>query len=150
MGHGKGLRFSSLSAKAFCHATESVEKVRTALRTILPDNIVLNVRSASGHFGNPITIIEGRIESSRAIREVISRFPPEVPASPASRGSAFVLRFDKASALTGALISGTDDPILVRIAVNMWGRPLEWENVMSEVRKKGKGSPSSTEVDSSE
>jgi RNA binding exosome subunit len=150
MGHRKGLRFSSLSARAFCQATESVEKVRAALRTFIPDDTGLSLRSASGHFGNPITIIEGRIESARAIREVLSRVPVEVPAVPTSRGSAFVLRFDKASALTGALVSGTDDPILVRIAVNMWGCSLEWDEVISEVRKKGTGSHSSPEVDSSE
>lgn len=127
-----------------------MEKVRAALRTIIPDDSKLSIRSASGHFGNPITIIEGRIEGARAIREVLSRVPSEIPGLPTSHGSAFVLRFDKASALTGALVSGTDDPILVRIVVNIWGRSLNWDEVMSEVRKKGTGGHYSPEVESSE
>ena len=51
------------SIKAFAHATEDINKVRNALKNILPDEIKnainnLNVTTVKGHYGNEINILD--------------------------------------------------------------------------------------------
>ncbi len=51
------------SIKAFAHATEDIDKVRDALKNILPDEIKnainnLNVTTVRGHYGNEINILD--------------------------------------------------------------------------------------------
>jgi len=52
-----------VSIKAFAHATEDINKVRNALKNILPDEIKnainnLNVTTVKGHYGNEINILD--------------------------------------------------------------------------------------------
>jgi len=51
------------SIKAFAHATEDIDKVRNALKNILPGEIKnainnLNVTTVKGHYGNEINILD--------------------------------------------------------------------------------------------
>jgi RNA binding exosome subunit len=61
--------FSGLYARAFCHATEDLEKVKRALLNTIGD-AEIHITQTEGHHGNPITIVESSVDSI----EEISRF----------------------------------------------------------------------------
>ena len=130
------IRLTYLSARALCHATESPEKVRSALRILIPEDHELSESAASGYYGNPILIIEGRLEIAREIRDVLAKLPPDLEARPAPRGSAFVMKLDKAAALSGRFVPGIHDPIHVRVGVDVWGGPPEWKKMVNDLKKR--------------
>lgn len=62
----------SVEITTYCHATEDPEKVKAALKELLPleireeaDKIILE-ESYKGHFGNPIKILKIKIEKKKA------------------------------------------------------------------------------------
>jgi len=112
----------------FAHATEDPDRVVEAARKVLPEPFVENVafkrRRLLGHFGNPITLFEARIdrdEVARAFLENLSRLrDPDKEALLGEvdrriHGGSLYLRLDKQAALGGELRLCTADPIHVRI-----------------------------------
>jgi len=116
--------FGDVRVRVFCHATESLDKVRRALNTVVDEGEVREDR-AQGHHGNPIMIISsvadgpgcaerllGRLEGE-VLEEVFSTLPSRVDESCRLR-----LRFDKQAAFQGRLeLSDGGDVIAVSIRI---------------------------------
>lgn len=111
-------------ARAFCHATESAERVRRAVSNVVGE-AELESRSAEGYYGNPIEIIHatatgrGRAESlfermSVADLELIrSDLESRIDGS-----CTLFMRFEKQAAYAGELrLSHGRDVVAVRVRV---------------------------------
>lgn len=48
--------------RTFAHATEDVSRVKAALKLLLPEDSEIKSTRMEGHFGNPITILEAKLE----------------------------------------------------------------------------------------
>ena len=118
-----------IDIKFFAHATEDLEKVREAVKHILPTNRVEEIEfrknSLRGHHGNPIVFFQTKIERKelvKAVIENISRSLSELDkevlrreiAMHVEKGSLY-LRLDKQAAFQGVVKLGTTDPIHLRI-----------------------------------
>jgi len=116
--------FTALHARTFCHATEDLDKVKTALENTVGKLDVV-VSRTEGHHGNPITIFETRLDETKGINEFFSRLSTqdveELLGSLGSRiddGCNLFLRIDKQSAFMGDIkLASSDDVISVRLKV---------------------------------
>ncbi|MFW5965754.1 MAG: RNA-binding protein [Halodesulfurarchaeum sp.] len=68
-----GLPVHYVDLRAFCYATESEDRVREALRTVLPEDAEIDVSTGEGHHGDPIRILSARIETADRIEAIFDR-----------------------------------------------------------------------------
>jgi RNA binding exosome subunit len=119
--------FSSLHARALGHATEDLDRVKTAMANVMGD-VDLRVSRTEGHHGNPIVILEATIEDSRAIDGFFARISDEdmeaLIGSLEKRvddGCNLFLKLDKQDAFAGTIRLGTgDDVISVRVKARVF------------------------------
>lgn len=120
----------SVTLRAICAATESEEKVKSALSIFLFDNEIETI-STEGHFGNTITILSSTIKGrdcSRFIELLTSRLPgPELERLKAETCERidddcnYHLRLDKQAAYTGIVkLAATSDIIDTRIKIKAY------------------------------
>lgn len=119
--------FAHISARAFCHATEDLDRVKAAMHNVVGDAL-LSVRRAEGSHGNPILIIEshqdgdepanlflqkmGQDDLSRILDSLESRL---------DEGCNLFVRLDKQKAFAGTCaLATTGDVILVRLKVQAY------------------------------
>ena len=138
--------FSHMSARAFCHATEYLERVKTAVVNITGDPAP-STRRVEGIHGNPIWIIESHMEGSDAAATLIRKMSLEDQRriidtidSRLDDGCNLFIRFDKQSAFLGTTTLATnDDVVLVRLKVRAYpARPevakqLVREHILKEI-----------------
>ncbi len=115
----------------FCvHATEDLDKVLRALQTVLPvENeeyeITFNENATEGHYGNPITFFETRIENKKTLKMLVANLAAKLSSLDKTelsetldrcfeKGSLY-LRVDKQAAVQGKIRLVTSDPIRIRV-----------------------------------
>ena len=118
-----------IDIQVFAHATEDLEKVKTAVRNILPDElaqtILFNKSELSGHHGNPIIILSTRLEEKKFLPKVLEKIGSNLPSLDKEelfsniklhleKGNLF-LRVDKQSAIFGEIRFTKNDPIRIKI-----------------------------------
>lgn len=64
--------FLNVRLRTFCHATEDQSNVTTALGFLLPD-CEISERMTTGHYGNPIAVLETKTERKPEIRRFWER-----------------------------------------------------------------------------
>jgi RNA binding exosome subunit len=114
--------FSALHARVFCHATENLEKVRSALLNVVGDAPV-KTTATEGHHGNRITILEAVLNDPESISLFFSRLEKgaieEIARTLDDRtdnGCNIFIRLDKQSAYGGSFSLGAgDDVVSVRL-----------------------------------
>lgn len=118
-------RVSSLSIEVFCHATESVDKVKSAVQNILPRDFKAEFKSETltGHHGNPITILRLRVRDPKVAALVLKKIAENltdfdrdfllsrIDLHVDSTGS-FYMRLDKQEAFKGKITLGLGDDII--------------------------------------
>jgi len=131
--------FSSLHARTFCHATEDLDRVKTALENAVGKSDV-KISRTEGHHGNPIVILETAVEERDGIDEFFARLGrenvDEVLSSLSSRmdeSCNLFIRLDKQAAFKREIIFGSDDVISVRIRVRSY--PSRRDIAASAVRE---------------
>ncbi len=118
-----------VNIRVFAHATEDPERVMTALRNTLPEelweNAVVKKTSLTGHHGNPITLIQVELADRQtlmiALKKIGNSLTPldketlnnELPLH-LEKGNLY-LRFDKQQAFLGELRFSSKDPVHVKI-----------------------------------
>lgn len=132
----------SISFRAICAATESEEKVKSALSLFIFDNDIETINT-EGHFGNTITILSATIRGKDCSR-FIELLKTELSGSELERMKAetgeriddecnFHLRFDKQAAYTGILkLAATSDIIDTRIKIKAYPAQREKAIAISE------------------
>lgn len=116
--------FSGLYARAFCHATEDLEKVKRALLNTIGDAEIQTSRT-EGHHGNPITIVESSVESIEEISRFFEklatddlRFVLDTLSTRMDEGCNLFLKIDKQAAYEERIRMGrNNDVISIRIKV---------------------------------
>ncbi len=118
-----------IEIRVFAHATEDIEKVQTAVRNILPEElsaeIAFSKSALTGHHGNPITLVEVKLEDHKVLLSVLEKIGSSLGALDKEALSeefkmrlekrSLFLRFDKQSAYLGTVKLGSNDPIRVKI-----------------------------------
>jgi RNA binding exosome subunit len=63
--------------RVFAHATEDLDKVLTAARNTLPtesiDTVAFKRANLTGHYGNPIILLEARVKDKNIAQAVLER-----------------------------------------------------------------------------
>jgi RNA-binding protein len=118
-----------IEIRVFSHATEDIENVQTATRNILPETLATGIAfsntNLNGHHGNPITIIEAKLEDRKLLPSALEKIGANL--SPLDKTalneelkthlekSSLFLRFDKQSAYMGTTKLASNDPIHFKV-----------------------------------
>jgi len=118
-----------VSVRLSAHATEDLEKVKKALLNLLPDGraeeLVIRMEPLKGHYGNPITLLEARIDDPGLIEALLESLRLRLSMEDKQRiardlsrlleKNDLYLRLDKQAAFEDELRLRRDDPIHIRI-----------------------------------
>jgi RNA binding exosome subunit len=118
-----------IDVRVFAHATEDPEKVLTAVRIILPEelseNAVFQKTSLTGHHGNPIILFETKLTDKQALPTALQKIGAGLTALDKETLASdlklhlekrnLYLRFDKQSAYQGEVRFSQNDPIHFKI-----------------------------------
>ena len=118
-----------ITIRVFSHATEDPEKVQTAVRNTFPTDLAANLTftksSVTGHHGNPITLLEAKLENRQALPTALQKIAAELSPLDKEQLSSemkqhiekrnLYLRFDKQNAFQGTLKLSSNDPIHFKI-----------------------------------
>ncbi len=119
-----------ITLRANVHATESDERVRTALSLFLFNNEI-SESTTEGHFGNPITVLQGQIKGKdcRSFIELLKANLTEFErdrirhelSDRVDDDCCFHLRFDKQAAFSGkVMLAASQDSITARIKLKAY------------------------------
>ena len=119
--------FSSLHARALCHATEVPDRVIQAVKNTVGE-MEIGTRSVAGHHGNEIIVVEAKSTDMRSIRHLFRMLSPgdreRLVASLDLRlddSCNLFIRIDKQGAYLGRVtLSDSDDEIALRIKVRAY------------------------------
>jgi len=114
-----------IEIRVFSHATEDQEKVQTAVRNTLPDELVSSLlfhkTSLTGHHGNPILLLEAKLVDKQALPlalkktgnslSVLDKVQLSEQMDLHVERSNLYLRLDKQQAFLGQMRFGAQDAI---------------------------------------
>ena len=118
-----------IEIRVFAHATEDTEKVLTAVRHTLPEelgeSVVFGKTTLTGHHGNPIVLFEAKLEDRKMLPAALQRIGSSLTALDKEtldnelklhleKGNLY-LRFDKQQAFLGELRFSSNDPIHFKV-----------------------------------
>jgi hypothetical protein len=118
-----------MDIRVFAHATEDPEKVQTAVRNLLPDELAQTIlfqkTSLTGHHGNPITLFTAKLTDKKMLSRALEKIGLGLNSLNKEelnqnlklhleKGNMY-LRFDKQSAFWGAFKFSQNDPIHLKI-----------------------------------
>jgi RNA binding exosome subunit len=120
----------SVEISTIAHATENLDKVNTALRFILPDELkgkeIFTRKHMQGHHGNPIITFDARLTKSVEVEQFLAHFVKllsknerlsierDLSLYADEEGNLFI-RVDKRQAFRGMIQLGDEDPIRIRL-----------------------------------
>jgi len=127
-----------ITFRASVHATESDDRVKTALSLFLFDNKI-NESQTEGHFGNPITLLHGQIKGKDCTRFIdnLKSCLPEFELKKLSNERCeriddeccLHIRFDKQAAFEGQVrLATTADTITAKIKLRAY--PANYEKAL--------------------
>jgi RNA binding exosome subunit len=118
-----------IDIRTFAHATEDPDKVETALLNTIPnelvDTVALKKTNLTGHYGNPIILIETRIKERNTVQRILQKLSSDLSimdkqlladeiTQHLERGNLY-LRLDKQSAYMKKMRLYQTDPIHFKI-----------------------------------
>ena len=118
-----------IDVRVFAHATEDPEKVLTAVRNLLPEElreeVVFQKKQLTGHHGNPISLFEAKLETKPVLPAVLQKIGAGLTSLDketlerelrlhVEKRNLF-LRFDKQLAFQGEVRFSQNDPIHFKI-----------------------------------
>ncbi len=118
-----------IEIRVFCHATEDQQKVETALRNTLPEKLTSEIAftntNLTGHYGNPIFLIETKLTEKMALPSALERIGSSLSTLDKEQLSSeldqhieknnLYLRLEKQNAFLGNLKLTTNDPVRFKI-----------------------------------
>jgi hypothetical protein len=126
----------NVSVKVFVYGTEDERRVCEAVRLIVPESVQLAREQLTGHFGNSIVVLNGRIRKTSVIRAVFDVIRNRLSNGDLkqlreqilrhlSETCTLVIKFDKQAAACGVLKLGTKDPIVLRAKIAAYPAHIE-------------------------
>jgi RNA binding exosome subunit len=118
-----------INIRVFAHATEDPEKVQTAIRNILPqemvDTLVFEKSNLAGHYGNSIVLFTATLTDKKLLPNALEKIGAGLSSLDKDavctdfklhvEKSNLYLRFDKQSAYLGNIKFTQNDPIHFKI-----------------------------------
>ncbi|HMK94869.1 MAG TPA: RNA-binding domain-containing protein [Candidatus Limnocylindrales bacterium] len=118
-----------IDIRVFAHATEDPEKVQTAIRNLLPDELAQTIlfqkTSLTGHHGNLITLFAAKLTDKKMLPKALEKIGLGLNSLDKEQLCAdlklhlekgnMYLRFDKQSAFSGTFKFSQNDPIHLKI-----------------------------------
>jgi hypothetical protein len=115
--------------RVFSHATEDIEKVQTAIKNTLPEalaaELVFTKSNLTGHYSNPIVILEAKLVNKAALPTVLEKLSVALSSLDKEQLCTdlkqhiekhnLYLRLDKQNAYLGNLKLTSNDPIHFKI-----------------------------------
>jgi RNA binding exosome subunit len=138
------MKIEKIIVSTVVHSTESQEKVLKALKAIFPFEPEIEIRKATGHYGNPMAYIESSISNKKKVdefwRSLISKLGNQknILVESADRrldeDNFFHIRLNKQKAYTGLveLIEGSD-AIVLRAKIVSY--PSKRENILKNLKE---------------
>ncbi|MGM0372211.1 MAG: RNA-binding protein [Halobacteriota archaeon] len=134
-----GLPFHYVDLRAFCYETEAEDRVRSALRTLLPPDAEIESSAGEGHHGDRIVVLSARLERTDEIEHVFERLRDGVNMAVLldelgdrlDDNNAFYVTLDKQAAARGEVTRG--DGITLRAKVEAY--PANRENALENARE---------------
>jgi RNA binding exosome subunit len=125
----------SIELSTIAHATESLDKVETAILNVLPtqvhDSTSFCRHYLKGHHGNPIVTLTMRLAKGKAARTSVEHLFRML--SPTEKHELdleferyldeeenFYIRLDKQEAFKGKIKLAREEPIRIKIRIEMW------------------------------
>ena len=123
------LPIAYIELRVFAHATEDQEKVQTAVRNLLPqelaETLIFQKTPLTGHYGNPIILLCAKLEYKKLLPMALQKIGDGLASLDKEelcrdlklhmdRGNLF-LRFDKQGAFLGTIKFTQNDPIHFKI-----------------------------------
>lgn len=121
-----------VEVSAFAHATEDVDKVEKAMRSILPEesrDISFKRMPLTGYHGDPITVLTGKIrkkEATRVLRKVVQELSSldqqrllDESEDRLDGGGNLYIRFDKQRAYMGKTGLQMTDPVRMKFRLRL-------------------------------
>ncbi len=134
------LKILVVEASVIAHATEDLDKVQTALKNIMPADILgditLSKSHLEGHHRNPITLLKAEVKGRKATESFVRNLASSLTDDDKKKlsyefrdhvdeeGSLFI-RLDKQAAFLGRLRMKEEDPVRVRVRFAISGRKVE-------------------------
>lgn len=129
--------------RTFAHATEDISRVKSALELFLPEDCEIKTTMNKGHFGNPITVLEAKLEK-RHCKSFLDIFRSLSKAQMSGLkdelkrhfddNSNFYIRFDKQSAYEGDIkLAQTEDSITAKMKIISY--PSRRENAVMIIER---------------
>jgi RNA binding exosome subunit len=118
-----------IDIRVFAHATEDTDKVQTAVRNLLPeeltDTLIFETTSLTGHYGNPITLLSTKLTDKKLLPVALEKIGSGLNSLDKEelsrdlklhleKGNLY-LRFDKQSAYLGTIRFTQNDPVHFKI-----------------------------------
>lgn len=137
--------FRNAIVSTLVHATEDEQRVFSALRTLMPDEIEIHRSKLKGHHGNPIVSFEARIGRKRFLHELWQRIISKLRAGELEKLAQVApdriddtchlyLRFDKQLAYAGGLML-TESGDAVHVTLKVVAYPAKRETAVMLVKK---------------
>jgi len=118
-----------MDIRVFAHATEDQDKVQTAVRNLLPENLAQTIlfqkTTLEGHHGNPITLFTAKLTDKKLLPTVLEKIGSGLSSLDKEdlsqdlklhlEKSNLFLRLDKQSAYLGTFKFNQNDPIHLKI-----------------------------------
>jgi len=132
--------FHYIEFKAYCHATESLDRVERSVENLAGRELEMEISDAEGYYGNPIKILEGKISKNREMddffenlpEEVIQKLQKEVDKRIDERCN-FFFRVDKGKAYEGDFVL-TERGNSIRIRARVESYPSKKKNAVKKMK----------------
>ncbi|MBS3760209.1 RNA-binding protein [Halodesulfurarchaeum sp.] len=134
-----GRPFHYVDLRAFCYATEDGDRVRDALRTVIPEQAAIESAVGEGHHGDRIVILSSRVERAADIGTIFDRLEQAIDVDRIraelddrlDENNALYIGLDKQAAARGELAFG--DGLTLRAKVEAY--PAKREAALENARE---------------
>ncbi len=137
-----GLPFHYVDLRAFCYATEAEDRVRDALRTVLPDDATIDATEGEGHHGDSILVLSARVERATEIEMIFDRLERDLGFDRLRSeldqrlddNNALYIGLDKQAAARGDLAFGNGLTLRAKVEAYPANRDAALENARSALQ----------------
>lgn len=135
--------FHYIDLRTFCYATEDEQRVKRALRTLVPEEHDIDRQESKGHYGDRILIFSTRVETADEMRyvlgqldtgDVFGRIAAEIDDRVTENTELFI-QLDKQAAFNGTVALGDGITVRAKIEAYPAKRAHAIENVTDAIEE---------------